>query len=437
MLIKVPESFGNLNEDLKNSIYSTLSMDKIIDTNFEDIEWQNIKDKMQGVVIDDKQIVIFTPKLDIDQSKKVFRSKGRNTFLLQNFIGCYRYSIKNKIDRLSYSINFNNIQDVNNPKYDKSKLITKSLLFNLRELNTLNVNINKSLQLFLINKPLNKFSNLNEFLDDKSETKNSSVNKKTLRWSLDNEDNIFYVYSKNNGATRGELLTFLLLITNFLNDTKYKVKCVFLEENSSNDKDIEFFLGNKIELDNSNQNDVGSIEELSDTFEKTKPDSESCKTLKREQEIFKNNIVKQYFNEEDFEIDRCFCCNYIIGESLIRAHIHRFVDIKNEYIEKKLSKEEAISLNISGANGFLLCPNHDKMFERGEIIFDLNYLDNKTDKPFIVNQNNKNIQENKRVSEYIENSLEQHPKMFRSIVNDPIFISNVKKHCKRVNQKIN
>lgn len=437
MIIEIPaKSLGVIDDNLKNNIYLTLLKDEIIkDIRYEDVCWKIIEEKMQGVVLDDnnnKQIVIFTPKINnLDISKK-FQTEGRNTFLLQNFFKCYCYSIENNINNLSYSINFNNVNDIDNSEYDKSKLLTKSLIFNLKELSTLNIKINKSLMLFLENKKLDNFSSLMDFLDSKYITKNKIINKQSLKWSMNADENVFCVYSKNTGATRGELLTFLLVVDKFLKNTNYKIKLFSLDNNKKYEKISGIFSNNvifedlnrmtndlEVIVENANDNDYLSNEEY----------------ITRSQEIFKNNIIKKYFNEEDFEIDRCFCCNYILERSLIRSHIHRFIDIQKDLIDKKLSKEEAMKLNLSGSNGFLLCPNHDKMFEYGEILFDLDYQKNNTNKPFVINKNNKYLMENKHVLEFIESSFQQHPNMFKSIVVEPEFISNVKKHHERINSK--
>lgn len=440
MIIEIPKSFEGLDNNVRKNIYLTLLKDKLISNiKFEDINWKTIDNKMQCVVLvnnDHKHIVIFTPKLNNLETKKAFQSEGRNTFLLQNFISCYYYSRENNINNISYSINFNNINDIDNLEYDKSKLITKSLYFNLRELTTIGIKINETLKSFTAENPINGFNDLNDFLDDKYIIKNKSANKEALKWSINYDEGSLYVYSKNKGATRGEVIVFLLVLKKLLKDANYKIKFVSLEnENKKDFEKLRKIFKDDITFENLNEINNELSKDLSKIFEKTSSENEYNKLLKRAQEVFKINIIKKYFNEEDFQIDRCFCCNYILGKSLIRSHIHRFVDIEREFIEKILNKDEALNLNISGANGFLLCPNHDKMFEKGEIVFDLNYLKNNTKKPFIVNKKNKYVLENENVRKFIEDSLQQHPNMFKSIIKDPTFINNVTKHHKRVNWK--
>lgn len=88
----------------------------------------------------------------------------------------------------------------------------------------------------------------------------------------------------------------------------------------------------------------------------------------------------------------CLVCNFPFF--LIGSHIYRFADIKSDYQKGIINKEEAEEFKAAGYNGFLLCPNHDKMFENGYIYFSL--LTNN----FKVNSS---LSEDKRL--YIEKTL--------------------------------
>lgn len=92
--------------------------------------------------------------------------------------------------------------------------------------------------------------------------------------------------------------------------------------------------------------------------------------LRRRQDIFKRNIINKY-NIKDFDITKCFASDYKISQNLIAAHIYRYADILDDCKNGLITIQQAKNYIISGDNGFLLSPNKDKEFEKGQIYFDL------------------------------------------------------------------
>ncbi|WP_033161415.1 HNH endonuclease signature motif containing protein [[Mycoplasma] collis] len=136
--------------------------------------------------------------------------------------------------------------------------------------------------------------------------------------------------------------------------------------------------------------------------------------------MFIKNILKRYLKYNQINLHQCFACDYKIENNLIASHIYRFSDINHDLQNKKINKETAYNLAFSGENGFLLCPNHDKEFEKGMIIFDFNL------KKFIVNTNNLSEFSFKEISKNLNSQN------FNLINFSNTFISNLNKYFERI-----
>lgn len=143
--------------------------------------------------------------------------------------------------------------------------------------------------------------------------------------------------------------------------------------------------------------------------------------LKRNQSLFKKNIIEKYHNDKNVNLDLCFCCSYNISNNLIAAHIYRVADILNDYKKNEINFKEAYNLLTSGENGFFLCPNHDKEFEKGQIIFDI------TQNKFIALEKNLSEKHYKQIINSLTISSFSSHDNFSSE-----FIGNIKKHIIRV-----
>lgn len=399
---------------------------KILNLN-EEIEWIDIKEKFTGCIIEEEnhlETIIFTPFIkNLDNEK--LKPNGRNTFLLQNFIAVFKY-ITSKYSSnpklwpmISYSLNPFNLMFIKKSFYTSDKLLTQSLLFNIKELVTINVKINKSLRETINNEYfLSSFQNISELLDLKENSKKENLNKNSLYfvWNVIHDE--LTIYSKFIGATIGEVLMFLLNLQKLSIRNNIKIFFILLEESKVDL--LSYFKNSNIIIKN--------YHELENEYLNHNQTSGKKKIFIRKQKLFEANIIKVYSEEKKFTVKKCFCCNYNLGDLLIRSHINRFADIKQKLLNKLISEDEAQKQNISGYNGFLLCPNHDKMFELGKIIFNENFLQDKCG-PFIVN---KNVVHSKEQQDYIQETIINVPEMFINIVKNPVFLENISSHKKRL-----
>ena len=393
MLVSISKNLINNCIDtnkLKINIKNQLIFDQILVPNeelFFEIDEQN---KFQGIIIKSKNLLI-SYTAELNNNDKI---KGRNTFLSQPLVTALKIALKN---------NYSFFLSLNPNSFHISYKIPNSILRSFRILKTCNINFTKLIQ------NISPYNSINEFIDDITNISNkNSRNSPTYILSKDDELQLF---AKCEGANFKDSFLILLCLLS-LNKEK---PVFFIPLTDINKSDIELlkllkliYKNLNLELDKEiiNEPNISILEEIS---------------LKRNQLKFTKNIINKY-TSENINCNQCFACDYNITQNLISAHIHRFSDINNDYQKNLISKEEAIKLSISGNNGFLLCPNHDKEFEKGMIIFDINI--NK----FIPNI--KNIHTNKFYDDILKKLKSQN--FNKNLYNDE-FYKNIQKHINRIN----
>ena len=368
MDVKLSKSFWNTmikslkvsEKDLKTKILEILILDKIIDTNESmSINFEIINESFQGLIYND-WLVYFASKLNNG------KTKSRNTYIAQNFLPSYKICKKLNLN-LFVTINpFDTNEKIEN-------IISESINFDSRIFKTLNVTLSS----FFGN--IERFQSIEEFLWFKNKIRNKNkINKSTY---IKLEKNNIYVYGKMDGANGNKTFIECLVISKISKHDTYLFPLnpicnnflknelinsgIFLEDNTKRDIEIS-------ECNNDNN-------------------------VNRNQPLFLKNIIIKWSNFID--IDSCFACDYDISENLIASHIYRVTDIRQDYENKKITKEEAQNLIVSGDNGFRLCPNHDKEFEKGMIIFDIRKMQ------FIKNEkfNNLNIEKTLKINLAMDN----------------------------------
>ena len=333
----------NVSEDrIFSEIQKILIYEKFININNE-LCFKKIDDRFQGLVIDD-HLIYFASKLNSNN-----KTKSRNTFIAQNFSSCFFYA-NNKNLKIYLTVN----------PFDLDKnieaILSDSIKFDLKILSTLNVKISNKFG------KIEQFFSIKNFLELKNKIRNVNKGNKSTYIKLLNSD--IYIYGKCDGANLKR--TFIECIAaKKMNKEKriYFIPLNGIEKLNNNSNIKNYFQKNKIIILNDKQlyNDINI--NFNDLI-----NSKNDDIIKRNQQLFYKKIILKY--NEFINIDECFACNYNISENLISSHIHRVTDIKREYLNKEIDKEKAIEKIISGDNGFLLCPNHDKEFEKGMIFFD-------------------------------------------------------------------
>lgn len=333
----------NVSEDrIFSEIQKILIYEKFININNE-LCFKKIEDRFQGLVIDD-HLIYFASKLNSNN-----KTKSRNTFIAQNFSSCFFYA-NNKNLKIYLTVN----------PFDLDKnieaILSDSIKFDLKILSTLNVKISNKFG------KIEQFFSIKNFLELKNKIRNVNKGNKSTYIKLLNSD--IYIYGKCDGANFKR--TFIECIAaKKMNKEKriYFIPLNGIEKLNNNSNIKNYFQKNKIIILNDKQlyNDINI--NFNDLI-----NSKNDDIIKRNQQLFYKKIILKY--NEFINIDECFACNYNISENLISSHIHRVTDIKREYLNKEIDKEKAIEKIISGDNGFLLCPNHDKEFEKGMIFFD-------------------------------------------------------------------
>ncbi len=399
MEIQISKSFLNGYEKINKNIikkktFDILIDDKIISKNliFSDIKWIETDDEYQGLYIESiNHIVQFCQKLNHNGT-----TKSRNTYLRQSFIPVYNLS---KIKKAKMSISANPLDEKN-----FSRILPNSIQIHIRESLTLNVEINDSLQKKL-EKKLNPFKNLDEYVLFKTQSKEKNKgNKSTVIKYIFDEKKIV-VYGKTDGANGMETLIIMEIIYKFNKNLEF-----FDITSKPNIKINEKIIKIGINIINLTPN--------INLFDKKDNEEEK---IKRNQPLFYGNIIKKYIDSE-VNIDKCFACDYKITENLINSHIHRFADINKEFMEGNLTRQEAEILVNSGDNGFLLCPNQDKEFEKGLIYFDIQTGTFLSNEDKILNNEN---------YAYIKNKIMENFSSKKIKLSDE-FINNIKKHHKRI-----
>lgn len=391
MLVSISKNLINNKklDELKMNIKKQLLFDEILNTNDEllfEIDEQN---KFQGIIIKSKKLLIsYTAELNNN-----YKPKGRNTFLSQPLVPAFKIALKNKY---SFFLSVN-------PNTFSTPEITDSISIRFKILKTCKINFTKLIE------NIEPYNSVNEFIEDV--TFISNKNKSNSPTYIISKDDELQLFAKCDSANFKDSFLILMCLL-YLNKDK---PVFFIPLNNINKNDIELlkllnsiYKNLNLELDNEIKNELSNsiIEELS---------------LKRNQLKFTKNIINKY-SSKNINCNQCFACDYKITQNLISAHIHRFSDINNDYQKNIISREEAINLSISGNNGFLLCPNHDKEFEKGMIIFDI-----KNNK-FVPNIRNKHG--NIFYNDILEKIKSQ--EFNKNLYNDE-FCQNIKKYITRIN----
>lgn len=372
--------------DIQEKIKKLLIYESILQN--ESIIWKIVSNQFSGVYIPNlKKIVYFTQMLDL-----YGKSRSRNTFVSQNYITISKMAGENNSSIL-LAINPYNLGDVS-PQ-------TRSILKDIKELEILGVKIGKSIK---YNPAI--FTNLDSYLELKYNTKKR--NKGNNSTYIDVSKNIITVYGNLYGASGCNTINVINVIHNL---TGKNIDFYDISNQHHKDKYDTYLNNDYINIVDKEKMQNSLIQDLSI--------NNDCKEfdeiVQRNQSLFKSNIFKKYSAFIENGVACCFICSHPIN--LIGAHIYRVSDIINDFKSGELSNKQAAHLITSGDNGFLLCPNQDKEFEKGEIIFSLEL------KEFIIN---KNKVEEKNYS-YINNNLLNNF-FIEDIKFSDEFIDNIKKH---------
>lgn len=408
----------DVNEDqVKCQIYNALKFDRMIDETIElhNIKWETINDRFQGVYfLEERKLVYFAPMMGVNGMPK-----GRNTYLSQNFRTPYLFAKEKKFD-LYVSINPYDI--------DKQAYSTKFISMSARLMISLGAKLNNSLEIFN-DEPFT----IDTLIETRNDLTLQNKGNSPTYIITDNNNKTISINGRLDGANGCDSF----LIASFFDKITPKTP-------EYHDFKIKFFDITPADSASSNSifNQINQLNIITDDNIKTQKNIEEFLSrnedeisspkiqqdfLKRNQDLFRANIMKRYINEHNFSIDKCFACGYFIQNNFIASHIYRFSDIVRDYKRGDLSFDEASHLIVSGDNGFLLCPNHDKEFEKGYIIFDINL------KTFVFNSSCRCL--NSKQINMIKASLI--PSDFSKIKFSEEFINNVSIHINRVNSNPN
>lgn len=383
------------NTQIFEKIKEALINDQIIFKN-DDTDFEITNKEFQGVYIPSlKKTIHFCQMAKVNGT-----TRSRNTFLNQNFPVTYRLS-----KELGYTVS------VSLNPYDIGKKIPiPSFIENsINELLTLEVSVNTSL---IELGQFKKFNSLNEYLSNRTKLRETNKGNESTLLEYNSNINSLTVYGRLDGASGPNTWIACNVIKKLSNQLNLQFFDVSPEQASASRvkliKDIGF------EINNTTDNE----KDLVSRIKTMKPDIENF--LKRDQDTFKANIIRKYINVKDWNIHKCMACNYSVEENFIGSHIYRYTDIVNDFKKHKLTPEQAAHLIVSGDNGFLLCPNQDKEFEKGQIYFDLEK------QCFIANKEKLSQADFDIVKENIVSAP------FQNIKLTPEFKSNVMEHHKRI-----
>ena len=349
------------NAQIYKKIENILISDQIIDSGAK-INWIIKREqKFQGIKIPSKRIIVyFTQKLENNG-----KPKSRNTFIGQNF---------NPIDKIANQENLKICISINPLDINKNPSLANFTANSIKQIITSNENVKL---MNSINKlgDFKKFSNLDDFLNSRCQLRKNKGNISTL--ISKNSDDSITIFGKLDGANFSDTK----LICKIIRQLSKQNKIYFCEigKTCHLDRKIDFKkMLNNLNIEIINDNDQSW--KLINSIELLKKYGKNAEHLRRRQDIFKRNIINKY-NVEDFDISKCFASDYKISQNLIAAHIYRYVDIINDCKNGLITIQQAKNYIVSGDNGFLLSPNKDKEFEKGQIFFDLE------NKKFVPNKN--------------------------------------------------
>jgi len=129
---------------------------------------------------------------------------------------------------------------------------------------------------------------------------------------------------------------------------------------------------------------------------------------KRNAKLYHYNLLKK------FKEKKCYLCDCDIENLIQGAHIYGVAEIKKSSIKE----EEKQQIIVDGDNGFWLCENHHKLFDRNLIYF--------RNKDLIIN---KSLLSYNQI-EYIEESIYDWPKIYEAFSNNKEF-SKISKNSNR------
>lgn len=416
------------------AIYNTIVYDGYIEESFENCVFNEESYEYQGVVVDDKFLVFFSMALDDN-----LKDGGRNTFLAQGFWPAYKrareHNLAMKVSLNPFSFWKATTPEINIEPIFKLKESASNIRTSILEMKMLGVEFSNT----IIDENRDIFeNNLNSYINSKTNSRYKNKGNNGMWLVYESETNTINVYgvenaeqAKNNvtnifsGAKWGDIILSCLLLRN--QKEKWNINnfnfIIYEEYNGSGFDNKIKFLKEKLGFTIENIFEQSKDMELNLNIEETK------EQIKRRQHIFRRNIEKEY----NFKIE-CFACNYKVNNNLKAAHIHRFADIKSEYINCQIDFEEATKQTIDGVNGFLLCPNHDAEFEVGQIYFDLDEY------KFKVNDHNRNItystnkEENRAIlNELLNNLQDKNLTLNNKAKNQEKFEYYVHKHFERIN----
>ncbi|URM53171.1 HNH endonuclease signature motif containing protein [Mycoplasma sp. SG1] len=393
--------------DIKQFIYKRLISDSIIrNIKLSEISWIKITQKFQGLyIVDLKKVVYFTQLLGVDN-----KPKSRNTFVLQNFYPANKFAIS-KNASISISLNPFDEQEV--------ILFPNFIIMSIKMLLSIGVKINNSLLSHFKN--INLFNSIEEFLFERKNLREKNSGNSPTVIEYNRRLNKCTVFGRLDGANYSDTLIVCNLISHF---SKKNIN-----------SEIEFYNITPFQFKVSRKNwqyelkkmgflvvDTNNIfKPLINALQKKNITSDEYENiLRRNQHLFKANIIKKYIHIKGFDVHKCFASKYYLESNLIGAHIYRYADIKKDFFNKKISAETAAKLIISEDNGFLLSPNCDKEFEKGMLFFDLNK------KCFVPNKSKLTTEQyNHLITEIYSNN-------FTNVTFSDEFVNNVNLHQKRI-----
>lgn len=383
-------------QEILKKVYLTLKNDNVLNCQFNDIKWEKIFNQFQGIYIPIKNEVVYFCQKQTPNHK----AKSRNTYISQNYNPASKFA-KSRFASLSLSINPLDL-GYPTPEADTIQKDLKTLI-------TFGVKINNS----ITNPPRSGFNTLEEYLSLRSKLKNKNTGNNSTFISLDNDSII--VYGRLEGASGIDTINCCKIINLLEKNKKFKIFNIsekpFPSSTIKEIEDLGFELQDPKEIQKETEIQLSTSALNEELYEEI---------LKRNQSAFIANILKKYSKYKEFDVHKCFCCEYNVEQNLIGSHIYRYADIKRDFFEGKLSCQEAAHLIVSGENGFLLCGTQDREFEKGQIYFDLEQ------KSFVANKEKLTDEQFNLVKEKIK------PNDFSKIAFSSEFIKNIKEHHKRI-----
>ncbi|MGZ9762948.1 hypothetical protein ACXYRO_01155 [Mycoplasma sp. 4013] len=412
-------------KDLKRTILDELIYNKFINNiSPNNINWIFEKKQYQGLFITNTNtLVYFSQKLN-----KKFKLKSRNAFIKQNSLPIIKLYENNP--------QFKNIYLCLNPldwyflKLKNQKLyISNSVILDLEQLIYIDFKISYSFLDFIDQNIKNKTENLSRNLSliqsikqkQLSSLKNKLNKPLIIEYQMIKNHIFIDVYGKFDGVNRQDTLLSCKIISKLSHQFEQKTLNLWLLNGDSVSMNIKKYvtsLGFSFQY-NTTVNE--QTNKYNYDIDKTK------QFLLRNQKFLRANIYKKYNNY--INIGECFACDYNINENLITAHIYRHTDIQAEHQKNNISIDDAFNLTTSGDNRFLLCPNHDKEYEKGVIFFDPFSFAFKVNKHFFLKHETKKIN---YVDSKLINKFNNLPKNALSSIFNTNFINNINKHITRL-----